>query len=1081
MKFYYAFIFILSWPISLLSGSVTFYGTGDVVGCTGGSPSVVVMGGEAIFGNLGVGGDTTICGNLSVSGDATIYGKVDTATINHTGAITVNTDWVYAPAATFDSATIQDNTTYVLEGDRTTQLLIDGVQRVIIYMTGKWSSPTATPLEIRNSSEVYVYNYYCLFSGNQGVTIRNCQNCVLDNFQIMDWVSGAVLCFDGSAHNTFNNGTCISSDSSAGVGINHADCIGCKNNNIYINGVKGSPGYTFEAKNSAHGVCFTNCVGENCNYLVAIASPDTMDGGTNNTFSNMVGMDCVVLYIEGPGCSNNSANISGNTIPAAALEAVRLIGNANSDITCRVSMDGTLAQLIRLDGCTGNVVKIVSPSTNTIINELNNPTNNVVIYDGPKDENSITTVSGSNNKILKLVRPFGDFTDTFYGCLAGASMPANSLAKNITSYGYKSLENVNGSDNTAVGAFALQANNTGTQNVAIGSMASASGVSGSSNVAIGYKALQKSFGSNNIAVGNLAGSALNSAELNDVYIGNEGVAGESNTIRLGSSANQTNCFVAGILNASGTNGVPVLIDSNHKLFSTGNIPSKITITDTTASTNCSNGALIVSGGVGIGGNVNVCGKIQGSNFNATEALCNLSVGDNANPLHGGTGVTAIGENALANTIGSVNTAVGCNALEENITGHSNVAVGYASLTNNINGTNNVSIGSRSLEDNLIGSSNVSIGVAAMLNSTSSNANIAIGVSALQNSLSNTVANTNIAIGQRSMQLFSIGTNNVAVGFETLLNGSGTNNVAIGTSAMRDASGPENVAIGRGAMQTAPSSDANVAIGRFTMLSCTKSSNNVAIGRGAMTSAAGSTDNVAIGNLAMQNNNNAIYNVAIGYHAMQLATGLQRSIAIGRNALVSNMSGVNNIAIGDLAGQNLAGNEINDIYIGNVGVAAEKGTIRIGTAGSQTGCYIAGIRGVTTTIVNAIPVLISSAGQLGTVSSSKRYKKDIQDIEDESEKMLQLRPVTFSYIHDDASHKQYGLIAEEVNDVYPELVVHQDDQAYTVNYMALIPLLLKQVQRLEIKLQEKDSMYENEIKKLYKEIEKNRKLINEILS
>jgi hypothetical protein len=143
---------------------------------------------------------------------------------------------------------------------------------------------------------------------------------------------------------------------------------------------------------------------------------------------------------------------------------------------------------------------------------------------------------------------------------------------------------------------------------------------------------------------------------------------------------------------------------------------------------------------------------------------------------------------------------------------------------------------------------------------------------------------------------------------------------------------------------------------------------------------------------------------------------------------------------------------NNIHVGNGGAPADSGTIRIGTSGSQTSFFAAGVRGVTTANNNAVPVVIDSNGQFGTVSSSRRYKEDIQDMGEASRGLMRLRPVTFRYqkpFADGSKPIQYGLIAEEVNEVYPDLVAHSaDGQIETVKYQVLDSMLLNEVQRLD---------------------------------
>jgi hypothetical protein len=156
----------------------------------------------------------------------------------------------------------------------------------------------------------------------------------------------------------------------------------------------------------------------------------------------------------------------------------------------------------------------------------------------------------------------------------------------------------------------------------------------------------------------------------------------------------------------------------------------------------------------------------------------------------------------------------------------------------------------------------------------------------------------------------------------------------------------------------------------------------------------------------------------------------------------------NLALGYGAGSNLTGGSSN-IYVGSPGpgvLSAESTTMRLGQ--SQTRAFIAGI--YNTSLIGGLkPVYINSAGQLGTVASSARYKRDIQSMGAQSEKLQQLRPVTFRYKQDPQGEQQYGLIAEEVAKVYPELVVRgAKGEVESVQYHELIPMLLNEVQRQE---------------------------------
>ena len=170
--------------------------------------------------------------------------------------------------------------------------------------------------------------------------------------------------------------------------------------------------------------------------------------------------------------------------------------------------------------------------------------------------------------------------------------------------------------------------------------------------------------------------------------------------------------------------------------------------------------------------------------------------------------------------------------------------------------------------------------------------------------------------------------------------------------------------------------------------------------------------------------------------------------MGYNALLNNTSGSDNVAIGSLAGQNLTTGDYN-IDILNQGVAGDAHTIRIGDA-HQAKTFIAGIRGATTGSANAVTVIVDSNGQLGTLNSSRQVKDDIVDMDVASATLMRLRPVTFYYKADhepDGRTLQYGLVAEEVAEVAPELVAHKPDgEVETVYYQFLPPMLLNEYQK-----------------------------------
>src|SRR5207247_5526168 len=194
--------------------------------------------------------------------------------------------------------------------------------------------------------------------------------------------------------------------------------------------------------------------------------------------------------------------------------------------------------------------------------------------------------------------------------------------------------------------------------------------------------------------------------------------------------------------------------------------------------------------------------------------------------------------------------------------------------------------------------------------------------------------------------------------------------------------------------------------------------------------------------ALHNNTTGYHNTANGSYALYSNTTSNSNTAESYQALQNN-TGSDNTGLGVNAGLNLTTGSQN-IDIGNSGVAAESNTMRIGRAANQTRAFIAGIRGVTTANANAVPVVIDSAGQLGTMSSSKRFKKEIKPMDQTSEAILGLKPVTFHYKSDSTGTPQFGLIAEEVAKVNADLVVRDDDgEIYTVRYEAVNAMLLNE--------------------------------------
>jgi hypothetical protein len=275
---------------------------------------------------------------------------------------------------------------------------------------------------------------------------------------------------------------------------------------------------------------------------------------------------------------------------------------------------------------------------------------------------------------------------------------------------------------------------------------------------------------------------------------------------------------------------------------------------------------------------------------------------------------------------------------------------------------------------------------------------------------------------------------------------GTWNTAIGVDSLAAlTSGHSNTGLGYASLLSCTTGTSNTALGTFSQIATTTGSVNTSVGAGSLPSNTTGVANTAVGVGAMSQNTIGGNNVAVGLNALFRSTG-DSNTAVGTNALAGT-TGTKNIALGLSAGSLIASGS-NNIDIGNSAPGDESDTIRIGK--TQTAAYLAGVSGVT--VASGVQVYIDSNGQLGTLTSSVRFKEDVADMGGDSHLVMQLRPVTFRYKapYDDGSHRlQYGLIAEEVAKVDPELVQYDSNgQAQTVRYHVVSMMLLNEVQRQE---------------------------------
>jgi hypothetical protein len=365
-----------------------------------------------------------------------------------------------------------------------------------------------------------------------------------------------------------------------------------------------------------------------------------------------------------------------------------------------------------------------------------------------------------------------------------------------------------------------------------------------------------------------------------------------------------------------------------------------------------------------------------------------------------------------------NTAEGTDALYSLTTGTENTAIGYNALYYDTIGANNTAIGLDALFRNTSGNYNTANGLQALYHNTTGSSNTAIGMNALYY---NTTGNFNTANGSQALEDNTMGYSNTANGFNALYhNTTGSNNTVNGAGAL---------------------------------LSNTTGIGNTATGVDGLSNNISGVYNAADGMQALFSNTTGQRNSALGVNALYSNTTGNYNSALGANALMHNTIGSSNIALGNAAGTNLTTGSGN-IEIGHTGVAAEANTIRIGT--SQTRAFMAGVKNAVTSA--GVPVYVNASGQLGTNPSSRRFKEQIKAMDKASEALLALKPVTFRYKHelDPNGIAQFGLVAEEVAQVDPDLVVRDaEGKVFSVRYEAVNAMLLNEFLKEHRKVEEQE--------------------------
>ncbi len=637
-----------------------------------------------------------------------------------------------------------------------------------------------------------------------------------------------------------------------------------------------------------------------------------------------------------------------------------------------------------------------------------------------------------NQNSIRFMHSYGS-NNTFLG--SGAGNFTNTSHSN-TGIGYQVLAALTtGTYNTSVGLDAAFSVTTGGFNSVFGIAALNVLTTGSNNTAIGSESLRYvNTGGNNTCLGASSGNSYTSSESNNICIGYNvtGTLGESNVIRIGT--NQTVTHLVGTVN------IPIAAVSSYL--------SLPTTSSSTVGVIQQNGSIILH----TKGDNNVFLGVNSGNFTMTTAQYNIGLGSGA---------------LVALTTGNRNNIIGLQAGIAITSGVGNVALGTQSLALLTTGNYNTCVGDLAgYNYTLSNSSNICIG-AGVTGTVGESGVIRIGASQTVTYIAGVIQAPSMTgpviagimdfgatVSQRKIALYNVGNDFQYYGFgvsggqlDYHVNSSTDAHVFYygASSVARVEMGRiSNTALTLPTMINLPATTANVGrininticffhaygsnntflgsnAGNFTL----SGSSNTGLGLNTLQSTTTGYNNSAVGLIAMQNvttgYNNAIMGVQAGY---LLNTGIGNA-GFGVLSLAQVLSGSNNTCVGTSAGSEYTSSESNNICIGSqvIGNVGESNVTRIGTTG-QLRCFIGGIRGKTSDAADAIATLISSTGQLCTVSSDRRLKENFNyDVTTEAMTIIRnLKPCKFSYKSDSTGKLVWGLVAQEAAEVIPDYVI-----------------------------------------------------------
>lgn len=573
-----------------------------------------------------------------------------------------------------------------------------------------------------------------------------------------------------------------------------------------------------------------------------------------------------------------------------------------------------------------------------------------------------------------------------------------------------------GTDNTFVGASSGNFTLTGVKNVSVGPLVLPSVSSGSNNIGIGREALAAVTTSTaNIGVGFGALASVATATGYNVAIGDRSL--------LNLATGNFNVSIGGNDNAIGYNGSEssnIIINN-----STTVVPGESNVLRIGQQTNAA----------GLGLQKAFIHGIYG--ITAAGTTSSIPVIDSNGQLStGAPAASTIGFSTDANTA-TIN--LGTGAAVKTVTLGSTNTTSATTVQSGSGALNITSTGGAQTHNSGTGA----MGISTDASATTISIGTGGAVKTITMGSTNTTSTTTVTSGSGGVQIgtfLNLPTTTSTVGqikinSTPVLHTFGTNNTFLGASAGNlTNTGQGNIVAGVSALNALTSGSYNTALGYLALNHETTGAQNIAIGATSLYTAVGANTNISI-----------------GYDNMRIATTAAGNVVIGHASGNSILTGVQNCILGYQTGQAYVGAETSNVLINAPGTAAESNACHIGS-GTGTGAqqlnktFIHGIFGITTG-ATGVPVVIDNAGQLGTVVSSIRYKENVQDMADVSSDVLKLRPVTFDYKGKPNHRQQVGLIAEEVYEVMPGLVIHnQEGQIETVKYQDLSVLLLNELQK-----------------------------------